>query len=105
MGQWKIALRELGRPDPVVTELFQYLDPFFDGFEVDSVLEGEDGPVPRLGGKLSDEDKKRNEGECVSHEDGGFSGDDFLDDVNVHVGEAPFDTVVVIGRSWSRPSK
>mgnify|MGYP004177643877 CR=1 FL=1 len=65
MGQWKIALRELGRPDPVVTELFQYLDPFLDGFEADSVLEGEDGPVPGLGGKLSDKEKKGEDGNDI----------------------------------------
>ena len=67
MGQWEIALRELGRSDSVVAEFLQNFDSFLDGLEVDPVLKGEDRPGICLRGKLSDEEQKREEGNDLSH--------------------------------------
>ena len=67
LRQGQFALGELGRSDPVVAQFLEDLDAFRSGLEVDPVLEGEDGPDLGFGGKLSDEEKKGKDGNCISH--------------------------------------
>ncbi len=64
----KVALGQLGRADPVVAQFLQDLYALRSGLEVNPVLEGVDGPALRLGGKLRDEEKKREECNDILHE-------------------------------------